>query len=423
MSASWLGHRVLHRDEVRARVTDEREEEQAGVQAAERVGAVDEVVTTAQHPHPAVVVGVHDRDVGVGRHDRPATALHREVRVGVLAAPGQRRPLGLRPADELLLVAERLPVPDLDRHVHPPGREVGATRQPAGGRVVVRRDPHVRVERVRLLRLDVLGAVLEAEQVARGLLARRRRRRAAEAELRPAHGDGAEADAREVADRVDGDLRVVGAGLHAQVAAGARRVEVVGREVRQRLERRRPPVGEAEPVAAVLGLEERRSEPEGEREPGGRQADRLAGVVGRYVVVALRRPHRPGRASLRHPRRRLGPRLQQRHELLAGVGGDVEGREVQPVLGRRDDAGLVGAVERVGAGPRAGRAGVLAVPGRLGADAEAGADTDRTEARADQGASGDRGHATTAAVSRDSGSDSALTASASSLTSARLSSS
>ena len=103
-----------------------------------------------------------------------------------------------------------------------------------------------------VLGLQVGGAVLEAEQVARRGLLGRGRRRAAEAELGPAHRDGAEADPGEVADRVHRDLRVVGAGLDAQVAVAAVGVEVVGREVRQLAQRRRLAVPQAEPVLAVL---------------------------------------------------------------------------------------------------------------------------------------------------------------------------
>ena len=55
-------------------------------------------------------------------------------------------------------------------------------------------------------------------------------RRAPEAELRPAHHDDAAADAGEVADGVERDLRVVGARLDAEVAAAARRVELVAGE-------------------------------------------------------------------------------------------------------------------------------------------------------------------------------------------------
>ena len=124
-------------------------------------------------------------------------------------------------------------------HVDPAGDEVGAAGQPRRPSVSSSAsDPDVLVERVGLLGLDVGGAVLEAEQVARRGLRGRGGRRAAEAELRPAHRDRAEADAGQVADRVHGDLRVVGAGLHAQVAAGPGRVELVAREVRQVAQRR-----------------------------------------------------------------------------------------------------------------------------------------------------------------------------------------
>ena len=202
----------------------------------------------------------------------------------------------LGPADERLLVAERLAVPDLDRHVDPARDEVGAAGEPVPRRVVAGRDPDVLVERLGLLGLDVHGAVLEAEQVARRGLRGRRGRRPAEAELRPAHGDRAEADPGQVADRVHRDLRVVGAGLDAEVAVRADRVEVVGREVRQLLERRGPPVGQAEPVLAVLVDEQRRPEAERDRQPGRRQPDRLAGVVGRQVVGAVERADRRRRS-------------------------------------------------------------------------------------------------------------------------------
>ena len=142
----------------------------------------------------------------------------------------------------------------------------------------------------RLLGLDVGGAVLEPEQVARRGLRGRRGRGPAEAELRPAHARGAEGDPGEVADRVHRDLRVVGAGLDAQVAVAARRVEVVAREVRQ--------PDEAAAAAGRRGRtgrrrrrrvrEQRPPEPERDRQAGRRQAERLAGVVGRRVVRGRR---------------------------------------------------------------------------------------------------------------------------------------
>ena len=247
-----------------------------------------------------------------------------------------------------------LPVPDLDGHVEPPGDEVGAAGQPVGLRVVIGRDPDMLVDLRGLLGLEVLGAVLEPEQVPRRGLAGRGGRGTAEAQLRPAHRDGAEADPGQVADRVHGHLRVVGTGLDAEIAVRPLRVERVHREVRQRAERRGLPVGQAEAVLAVVGAEQRRPEAEGDRQPVRREPDRLAGVVGRGVGGALDRTDRARGLAGGHPLGRVRPLLEQGDEPVAVVGGDVEHREVQPVLGRGDDAGLVLPPERVrrGAGRR-----------------------------------------------------------------------
>ncbi len=80
--------------------------------------------------------------------------------------------------------------------------------------------------------------------------------------------------------------------------------------------------------------------------PDAGQPDRLAGVVRRGVLLAVDRADRAGVLPGRHPAGRGGPRLQHLDQLVAVVGGHVEGDEVQPVLRRRDDAGLVPAVER-----------------------------------------------------------------------------
>ena len=103
-------------------------------------------------------------------------------------------------------------------------------------------------------------------------------------------------------------------------------------------------VREAEPVLAVL-LEEGRAEPEGQGQAGGVQSEGLPGVGGRGVV--RRDGGLADRAAGRHLARGLGPALQQRDQLLAGVGGDVERGEVQPVLGGSGDPRLVSSVEVV----------------------------------------------------------------------------
>ena len=203
-------------------------------------------------------------------------------------------PLAFGAADRLLLVVQRRAVPDLDQHADPARDEVRCRR--ASTRAASSAGPRrASSSASRVLELDVVRPVLEAHQVARRVLRAARRRRAAEAELRPAHHDAAAAEPREVAHGVERDLRVVGAGLHAEVAAAARRVERVVARTR----------AAAVSAAGRFAARPKRSSPsctnsdgpeaEGDREARGREADRLAGVVGRRVrvVVARARPARP----------------------------------------------------------------------------------------------------------------------------------
>jgi hypothetical protein len=68
--------RALHRHEVRLRVAHVGQEEQARVEVALPVAAVDEVVAATQDPHPAEVLRRRQPDVRVGRD-----GLVREVRL------------------------------------------------------------------------------------------------------------------------------------------------------------------------------------------------------------------------------------------------------------------------------------------------------------------------------------------------------
>ena len=317
---------------------------------------------------PLVLGRRGEADVRVDRNDGQTARLPRgEVDLVELVRGAERCAAHLRAADRLLLVEQRRAVPDLDQHADAPGDEVRAAGEPA--LIRRRRHPDVLREPVGVLELDVVRAVLEAHQVARRVLRAARRRRAAEAELRPAHHDAATAEARQVAHRVERDLRVVGAGLDAEVAAALRRVERVLGERRQLLQRGGALALEAE--AALL--EQRRADAERDREPRRRQPDRLARVVGRRVRVVVGRARRQ---SGGHQRRRLRPRPQQVGEILARVGDDVERREVQPILSGRGDARLVRPVERDRV---AGRRRVAVVGEPL--DAEA-AERERRTARA-----------------------------------------
>ncbi len=235
-----------------------------------------------------------------------------------------------------------------------------------------------------------------------------------------------------------GHLRVVAAGLDAEVAARGLRDERLAGEARQVDERGGAAVGDAEAVDAVGGREQRRAEAERDGEAGGRQVERLARVVGRGVVRSVDRSERARGSARRHARGRGAPVLEERDEARAVDVGDVERGEVQAVLGGRRDPGLVRAVERVRG---AARGLARAREGAIGHDAARGADQAAAErARAEEAedpAAGDAGRClsclgrgrvvgrggrvirhqpTSAPVSLDSGSASAFTPSARPLT-------
>ena len=119
----------------------------------------------------------------------------------------------------------------------------------------------------------------------------------------------------------------------------------------------------------------------------GSRPTALAGVVGRrqQLVVDVA-DHLAGA----HFRRRPGPLAHQLAQLGAVLGQQVEGGEVEAVLGRGVDPGLVLAVEGDPAGAVAARlGGVLADQVAAGAEADAGgADAGGGQ----QPAAGDRGH-------------------------------
>jgi hypothetical protein len=144
--------------------------------------------------------------------------------------------------------------------------------------------------------------------------------------------------AGEVPNRVEGDLRVVGARLHAEVATASGRIELVARQSRQVTQRRRAVAPEPEAL-----VEHRRAEAERDREVGRREPSRLARVLERRQRLG---PGVAEGASARHALRRGRPRPEQFAQVRATQAvGDVEGGEVQPVLRGGGDAGLVGSVE------------------------------------------------------------------------------
>ena len=99
-----------------------------------------------------------------------------------------------------------------------------------------------------------------------------------------------------------GHLRVVGAGLHAEVAAAARRVEVVAGKRGRSAERRRPRVARGRTGRRRLGSKSVGPKPTVSVSRRRRQAQRLAGVVGRCLVVGRRPPPGPTVAARRSSR-------------------------------------------------------------------------------------------------------------------------
>ena len=154
----------------RSRVALEADEEEAGFELAEAlVDAVGEGVAAAQDP--LAVVERRPRRGGRGR--RPGSSARRRCSASRSSGSDSSRPpsgapLVLVAADRLLLVFQRRAVPDLEQHPDPAGDQVAAAAHP--GRPLAA-DPDEAVHRLGVLGADVRGAVLEAHQVARRVLA------------------------------------------------------------------------------------------------------------------------------------------------------------------------------------------------------------------------------------------------------------
>src|SRR4051812_22696315 len=161
------GEVQLHGYELLAWVALVGDEEQAGVEPPEPVGAVDEVVSAPQQLRAVVVVRVGQPDVRGQRYHRfTVTADGLEVdRVELVLRP-ERRAFALVPAEDGLLLAQRGAVPGLDDHPDPPGDQIGTADHPLW--TVPGLGPHVVAQDVRaVFGLDVAGTVLEPHQVAR----------------------------------------------------------------------------------------------------------------------------------------------------------------------------------------------------------------------------------------------------------------
>ncbi len=149
-------------------------------------------------------------------------------------------------------------------------------------------------------------------------------------------------DPGEVADRVIGDLRIVGAGLQRQVAADEVRIEGVARQRLQLAQQRRPRRRKAIGVGEDL-----RPEPNRHGERRRLEVERLAGIEA-HGVGAVGLDLADGLAG-HQLRDRPRPARQQHLQVLPRRRGQIE-RHVEYVpLRRRADAGLLAhPVERIG---------------------------------------------------------------------------
>ena len=325
---------------------------------------------------PSFCVGCASRTCESSGDQRLAVAALRvEVRLGELGAAGQRR--ARRPWSRPTRPScspQRRAVPRLDAHPDPARDEERAAGEPRGGDVssadgtqtcfsrsafssaLTFAVPSLKPNRLR----GVSWAVLVDEVRPYPSCVQRMRR-------------GAEGRAGQVADRVHGDLRVVGARLHDEVAVAARGVEGVGGEVRQRRRGprgagRRARTGPRVPSAGVPTNIDR-PKPNVIVRPAGSRSAASPVSSGGASYGPRRGPNGPAERPCVSRAAIVVQALQQRDQLVAGRRRQVERGEVQPVLRGGDDAGLVHAGERVRAPePRvAGGSGAVAAT-----DAEAG---------------------------------------------------
>ena len=318
------------------RVALEADEEQAGVELAELgVDAVGERVAAAQDPLAAVLGRRGEPDVGVDRDHRLAVAscasrssgsnssLPAERRAAVLvrgrsSAPGRRASRGPRPRSASGSGAR-------------PGRCRRASRPARSSPTQT-----CSVQRLGRPRLDVVGAVLEAHQVARRLL------RAAGATT-----CGRSRAATSASPRRRGRSGP-GCGRRGRRPAGRRRRPGRRGRRRERSGSSSSP-GEARAASAsAAGRVAREAEAVASNSVGPKPKVTVSRAGGRPTASPVssggarrRRRSRPTGSPGGHPRGRRRPLAQQVAQLGCDVGDDVEGGEVQPVLRRRRDPGLV----------------------------------------------------------------------------------
>ena len=279
-----------------------------------------------------------DRDPGLA-----VGALGGQVDLVELPLPAERGAGRLQPPDRVLLVGEARAVPDLDQHPDAAGDHVACRRASTPGR-----------RRRRPRRGRRIAAVSSERMLFVPSLKPMRLRGVAWARLVVDVRPNPSCDQRitTLPRPMRARLRTAwnatcGSSAQAwthEVAAASARGRARRRAARGRA-RRAAGVARAQ-AEAVLAVGSNRPGPSPKviGQPRRRQAERLAGVGGRRGAdVVGRRP--PARPALIRAAALVHARSRSRTSLARSI-VQVEGGEVQPVLGRGGDPGLVRAVER-----------------------------------------------------------------------------
>ncbi len=153
-----------------------------------------------------------------------------------------------------------------------------------------------------------------------------------------------------------GDLRVIRARLHAEIATRDARIQALALKGRKRAQCRRP-AGQTQP-AARAGSEQPWSEPDRDRQLRGAKSARLTRIQ-RWLTGFLL-PWLVGLPRGQYDRSG-GPLLKDLLYVFDRFAGQIERGEAQVVLRGGRDPGLMGSIERDGRGiqPRRGCIGRL----------------------------------------------------------------
>ena len=281
----------LDRRELARRIALVGDEEETGLDLAELVGAVVEVVAPPQDALCLARAPLR----GLARRMWAAGSSRRTSTVSSSDAAAERSAAGLPATHELLLLTERRAIPLLDADANPAGDEIAASGHPR--RAVTGRRQDVVAHLGRVCSIQVGCAVAKPHQVARRVPVGGRP--AQKPGLEPAQRRGALSESGQIANSVKRDLRVIRARLDADVTARAGGVELVARERRQLGQGGGTLVGE--PIATI---EEPGAEAECQRHVRRSETLGFARVGGRRVLHRISVPETRAR---RHARSRGGP--------------------------------------------------------------------------------------------------------------------